>query len=264
MTGSAGALLDVLPSWATLIRAPNPGPMTLTGTNSWVLHANTGVVVVDPGPLDEDHLARLAAFEPVNAILVTHSHPDHVEGVARLSELTGATVHKTWSGPGLDITALPTPGHTSDSVCYLVNGKAVLTGDTILGAGSTIVAHPDGNLADYLASLEQLAALGPIPALPGHGPALADVATAASTYLHHRRARLEQVRAALAAGARTAAEVVETVYADTDRALWWAAELTVQAQLDYLAATTGVEPSGLTGEDGTEADTRTGSAGAQS
>jgi glyoxylase-like metal-dependent hydrolase (beta-lactamase superfamily II) len=209
--------------------------MTLTGTNSWVLQASGQCVVVDPGPLDEKHLATLASFDPC-AIMLTHGHQDHVEGVERLIALTGASVVTAWESPECEIESIPTPGHTSDSVSLLVNGEAVLTGDTILGQGSTIVAYPDGNLADYLASLALLGQLGSIPVLPGHGPPLADVSIAAAHYLAHRRTRLRQVAAALTAGATTAREVVEAVYSDTDPKLWWAAELTVQAQLDYLAA----------------------------
>ncbi|WP_018352220.1 MBL fold metallo-hydrolase [Longispora albida] len=239
MSGSAGALLDALPGWATLYRAPNPGPMTLTGTNTWVLG---GSVVVDPGPPDDEHLAQLTSAE---LIIVTHGHHDHVEGAPRLAELTGAPVlaadrehgqplPELIEAAGLSIRVLRTPGHTSDSVSLVVNDEAVLTGDTILGQGSTIVAHPDGNLAAYLGSLDRLAALGDIPALPGHGPALASVRQAASHYREHRLARLEQVRSAVLEGAASAADVVKVVYRDTDPALWWAAELTVQAQLDYL------------------------------
>jgi glyoxylase-like metal-dependent hydrolase (beta-lactamase superfamily II) len=231
------AVADQLPTWATLVRAPNPGPMTLDGTNTWVLRP-AGVrtsVVVDPGPLDEGHLRALAGHGPVGGILLTHGHPDHVEGLDRLIELTGAAVMD--ESPGVE--RIVTPGHTGDSVCFLVDlddQRAVLTGDTILGRGTTVVAHPDGDLGDYLHSLELLEALGPIPVLPGHGPPLTDCSAAARHYLEHRRARLEQVRRAVAAGAGTAAEVVEIVYADVDRSLWPFAEWSVRAQLAYLAA----------------------------
>ncbi|MET7807357.1 MBL fold metallo-hydrolase [Micromonospora chersina] len=258
VTGAAAALADELPEWVTLVRAPNPGPMTLDGTNSWVLRAPgaSHAVVVDPGPADEEHLAALTAHGPVGFVLITHGHADHTEGAPRLSALLGGApvlavdpAHTVGGAPltpdtaldaGLEIRPLTTPGHTADSVCFLVghgDERVVLTGDTILGRGTTVVAHPDGHLGDYLSSLELLTTYRGIPALPGHGPALADCGAAAEFYLAHRRARLDQVRAAVAAGATTAPEVVERVYADVDRSLWWAAEWSVRAQLEYLGVT---------------------------
>ncbi|OLB79076.1 MAG: MBL fold metallo-hydrolase [Actinobacteria bacterium 13_2_20CM_2_71_6] len=235
VTAPVVALAERLPEWITLVRAPNPGPMTLDGTNSWVLTAPRGrTVVVDPGPADEGHLARLLGYRP-SLILVTHGHPDHVEGLPLLGDIpVWRATEERRSLAGLDIQLLATPGHTDDSVCFRVEvdgERAVLTGDTILGRGTTIV---DGDLGDYLRSLERLEGLGAVPVLPGHGPALADCGAAARAYLDHRLARLAQVRDALAAGARTAREVVEVVYADVDRAVWPAAEATVAAQLAYL------------------------------
>lgn len=256
VTAPAAALAAQLPSWATLVRAPNPGPMTLDGTNTWVLRAPDQEfgIVIDPGPQDEGHLARIAEHAPIGFILITHGHPDHVEGARRLSAILGGThviaanpAHcvgaerlargESLGGFGFEISALDTPGHTADSVCFLVESgaeEAVFTGDTILGRGTTVVAHPDGDLGDYLASLELLSAYDDIPALPGHGPALADCAAAARFYLAHRRARLDQVRQAVAGGAASARQVVERVYADVDRSLWPAAEWSVRAQLAYL------------------------------
>jgi glyoxylase-like metal-dependent hydrolase (beta-lactamase superfamily II) len=239
VTGPVVAVADQLPDWATLVRAPNPGPMTLDGTNTWVLRARdgTGTVVVDPGPADEGHLRAVAGHGPVAGVLVTHGHPDHVEGLERFLELTGAPMLDPAGSPGLRITAIETPGHTADSVCYLVDAggqRAILTGDTILGRGTTVVAWPDGDLGDYLASLERLTAFEGVPALPGHGPPLVDCAAAASYYLAHRRVRLDQVRAAVAAGANTPEEVAAVVYLDIGQALRPAAEWSVQAQLAYL------------------------------
>ncbi|MGC4895111.1 MBL fold metallo-hydrolase [Micromonospora sp. DT31] len=256
VTGAAGGLAEELPAWVTLLRAPNPGPMTLDGTNTWVLRAgpDAPAVVVDPGPADEGHLAAIAAQGPIGTVLITHGHADHTEGAPRLRELLGGNVPvlaadpaHTAGGPplnadttldtGLDLRLLPTPGHTADSICLLVahdGEQVVLTGDTILGRGTTVVAHPDGHLGAYLSSLELLTAYRGTRALPGHGPALADCGAAAGFYLDHRRARLDQVRAAVAAGATTAADVVAVVYADVDRSLWWAAEWSVRAQLEHL------------------------------
>jgi glyoxylase-like metal-dependent hydrolase (beta-lactamase superfamily II) len=268
MGGSApaSALVDELPGWVTLIRAPNPGPMTLDGTNTWVLRApgDEYAVVVDPGPDDDDHLAAVAAHGPVAFILITHGHHDHVEGAARLSRLLGdvavlaadpeqciageAFDHDESMGVGeLDINVLTTPGHTGDSVCFLVgvgDERVLLTGDTVLGRGTTVVAWPDGDLGRYLTSLERLAAY-PLMMLPGHGPALADCGAVARAYLAHRRERLDQVRAALAAGDTTAEEVVARVYADVDASVRFAAEWSVRAQLDFLRRESPAGPHGL-------------------
>lgn len=249
---------QVLPS-AAVVLAPNPGPMTLEGTNTWVLRAPgcEECVVVDPGPLHEAHLAEVAGCGPVAAVLLTHGHPDHSEGARRFGERTGAPVRALdpahrWGGEGLaegdvvaaagvELRVLATPGHTGDSLCFALTGPgeaAVLTGDTVLGRGTTVVAHPDGVLAEYLASLRRLRELGDVAVLPGHGPELPSARQAADAYLAHRGERLEQVRAALAAGARTAREVVEAVYgaelASAPAAVWAAAELSARAQLDYL------------------------------
>ena len=166
VTSSAAPPLAELPGWVTLVRAANPGPMTLEGTNTWVLRlpATDGVLVIDPGPLDEGHLVAVAACGPVAGVLLTHGHPDHRDGLDRFLEITGARLD---DGPdpdagGLRVRRLPTPGHTSDSVCFVVERdgqRLVLTGDTILGRGTTVVAHPDGDLADYLTSLRRLVEL---------------------------------------------------------------------------------------------------------
>jgi glyoxylase-like metal-dependent hydrolase (beta-lactamase superfamily II) len=242
--------------------------MTLDGTNTWVLAEPSGAraVVVDPGPNHEPHLravlaAVAAAGRTVAVCLLTHGHPDHAEGARRFAELSGAPVraydeaHRVGNAgladgdvievDGLDVRVVTTPGHTADSVCFLLPAdRAVLTGDTVLGRGTTVVAHPQGRLVDYLASLRRLRALAdsvpldPAPldtVLPGHGPVLTDAAAAVDGYLSHRAERLGQVAAALAAGDRSADDVVRRVYADVDPAVWPAALLSVRAQLDYLA-----------------------------
>lgn len=247
---------------ATLVRADNPGPMTLDGTNTWILRApgSDQAVVVDPGPMLEDHLRTvLAAAGRVAVVLLTHGHHDHSEGAAWFANQANCGVrsvdpayriptdhaHGLSEGDvitagGLRVEVLPTPGHTMDSVCFwLPQDGSLLTGDTVLGRGTSVVAHPDGALGPYLDSLNHLRAFANSAAgvnrlLPGHGPVIDDPGGVLTFYLDHRRERLDQVRAAVAAGHTTPEAVVAHVYADVDRTLWPAAERSVRAQLDYL------------------------------
>jgi glyoxylase-like metal-dependent hydrolase (beta-lactamase superfamily II) len=244
---------------ASVLLARNPSPMTLDGTNTWLLRApdHEACVVVDPGEDDSEHLALVAGCGPVELVLLTHRHHDHAGGAARFAALTGAPVRAldptlvlgsealadgdVVAAAGVELRVLGTPGHTSDSLCFLLDGPdtepAVLTGDTILGRGTTVIAHPDGALGPYLGSLRRLAELPDgTTVLPGHGPELPDAPATARAYLAHRRQRLDQVRDALAALGpdATARQVVELVYADVDRSLWPAAEWSVRAQLDHL------------------------------
>ncbi len=234
--------------------ADNPGLMTLEGTNTWVLRepGSDEVVIVDPGPDDAEHIGRLAAVGNIALVLVSHRHPDHTDGIDRLVELTGATVRAVGSGylrglarplvdgevieaGGLRIEVMATPGHTADSLCFVLD-DAVLTADTVLGRGTTVIDKEDGDLGDYLDSLRRLAALGPRTVLPGHGPELPDLTAVAAQYLAHRQQRLEQVAAALheLGSDADARRVVEHVYTDVSEELWDVAESSVQAQLDYL------------------------------
>jgi glyoxylase-like metal-dependent hydrolase (beta-lactamase superfamily II) len=195
------------------------------------------------------------AGKRVALTLLTHGHPDHAEGSGRFAELTDTKVRAldpalrlgdeglahgdVIAVGGLELRVVPTPGHTADSLCFhLPADRAVLTGDTILGRGTTVVAHPDGRLGDYLDSLRRLRSLtvddGVHTVLPGHGPVLEDAQGAVEFYLAHRAHRLAQVETAVENGYRLPAEVVAHVYADVDRSLWPAAELSVRAQLDYL------------------------------
>lgn len=241
-----------------VVLCPNPGPMTLDGTNTWVLSApgSDQAVVVDPGPLDETHLqAVLAQVAQLGArvalTLLTHNHFDHAESAERWAQLTDAPVRgaghgapfhdgELITGGALRIEVLLTPGHTSDSVSFLVAQEGLLlTGDTVLGRGTSIVAHPDGRLAPYLRSLDLLAAKSSGFILgPGHGPTHDDAAGVIAHYKAHRMQRLEQVRTALSGTAGSAGDVaqaiVEDVYAQVPRDVWPAAKATVQAQLDYL------------------------------
>jgi glyoxylase-like metal-dependent hydrolase (beta-lactamase superfamily II) len=248
--------------------------MTLDGTNTWLI-AEPGaeaVIVVDPGPADDEgHLSRVRATaagagQRIETIVLTHRHVDHSGGARRLAQLTGAPVlavdpeHRVGAsaalGPGDTVRAggtellrvIETPGHTDDSVSLLLEADgAVLTGDTVLGRGTTVIAS-DGNLGDYLRSLDRLRALADDPGLrvllPGHGPLLSQPAQTLDYYIAHRAERLAEIEAALAAGCRTLADIVARVYVDVDQALWPFAEWSVRAQLAYLAER-GALPPGM-------------------
>jgi len=243
---------------ARCVLAPNAGPMTLDGTNTWVLREPDArhSIVIDPGPLDDGHLAAIhEAADPVGVVLLSHRHLDHSEGARAFAGVAGCGVRaldpefrlgsEGLAGrdvvevDGLEVRVVATPGHSSDSLSFVLPAEsAVLTGDTVLGRGTTVVAHPDGELGAYLGSLRRLRDLAESAEVtrvwPGHGPLIDDALAVIEGYLAHRAERLEQVREAMAAGASTPREVVERVYADVDPVLWPAAELSVRAQLEYL------------------------------
>jgi glyoxylase-like metal-dependent hydrolase (beta-lactamase superfamily II) len=245
------------------VRANNPSPMTLEGTNTWVLVEPDGreAVVIDPGPDDARHRdAIMAAVEAAGAnhvalIALTHGHADHADGAPALAARVKAPIRavalkhcspgqqplsdgEQLQSGGLHLDVIATPGHTADSACFVIDADAaLLTGDTILGRGSTVVARPDGELAAYLATLHRLRALvdeRPIlVVLPGHGPVVNDPAAKLDDYLQHREERLEQVRVAATARG-TIDEVLHAVYGDVAPELQFAARWSLLAQLDYL------------------------------
>jgi glyoxylase-like metal-dependent hydrolase (beta-lactamase superfamily II) len=254
LTHPAYGKLRAVTDTASVLLADNPGLLTLDGTNTWVLRGpgSDELVIVDPGPDDDEHIARIAVLGRIALVLISHRHGDHTDGIDKLVDLTGATVRSAGSGflrglggelidgevidaAGLKIEVMATPGHTADSLSFLLD-DAVLTADTVLGRGTTVIDKEDGSLAEYLESLRRLRGLGRRAVLPGHGPNLTDLEAVASGYLMHRHERLEQVRAALwdLGDEATTREIVEYVYVDVDEKLWDAAEWSVQAQLDYL------------------------------
>jgi glyoxylase-like metal-dependent hydrolase (beta-lactamase superfamily II) len=256
------------------VLAPNPSPMTLEGTNTFVVAepGAGGVVVIDPGPADDGHAGRVmdaCAGRRVELVLLTHGHIDHAEGAAAFAVAAGASLAAadpalasagapdleagtTIEAGGLRLDCVPTPGHAADHVVFVLAAeRAAFSGDHVLGRGSTVVAWPDGDMRAYLDSLQALR--GHEPALarlyPGHGPLVDDAPAKLAEYVAHRLERERQVLAALAAGDRTPAQVVARVYADVPVVLHPAAERSVRAHLDKLVA------DGLVGTDGGEAFT---------
>ena len=254
----AVARLDEL---ATRVLAPNPSPMTLDGTNTYVLAApgSGAAIVLDPGPDDDDHRERvahvLADLDATCALVaVTHHHVDHAEAAPAWAGHFGCPLVATTpavAGPagrlvrdgdalqvaGVQLEAVATPGHCADHVAFRLPTGALLTGDHVLGRGTSVVAHPDGDLAAYLASLRRVLDLGPDALYPGHGPALEeDPAAVVDYYLAHRAFRQQQILAALADGPQTPRLLVARIYADVDTSLWPAAEASTRAALATLVA----------------------------
>jgi len=249
-----------------LVLADNPSPMTLEGTNSYVLRSRDGAsaLLLDPGPMLTDHrdaLLRTVGSAQLSAIVLTHRHADHSGLLESAGEWApGVPVHAVdptfaaGAAPLADgdriafgaheadaVSIVTTPGHTDDSVS-VIYGSRLFAGDTVLGRGTTMVSFPDGSLGDYLDSLERLIALeaaGTVTTIaPAHGQQRDDVADLLSHYLSHRRERIDQVREVLASGRTTAEEVAGVVYADVPDSVKPAALQIVRAQLAYIESLT--------------------------
>lgn len=259
--GTGGASRRLAPD-LIVVRADNPGPMTLDGTRSYVL-GEQRVAIVDPGPDDSTGLEALeeaVAGRKVAALLLTHAHADHAGNARRAAERFGVPVSATSAtlgrlevqGNGLadgttleiepdrSIHVLHTPGHSADHACYLSEpGRLLFTGDLVLGEGSSAILHPDGRVADCLASLARLIALRPRSLLPGHGEPVGPPPEAAERklveYRRHRLDRERQIVAALEEGADTVPEIRRTVYGTLPDGLSWAADASIAAHLAALA-----------------------------
>jgi len=226
--------------------APNPGPYTGPGTNTWIIDAGPVVAVIDPGPDDDRHLEALnrrLAGRTVAVVLVTHSHPDHLPLAERFARPHHATVRRypeledgdVVRAGNINITALYTPGHSADHVSFLLpEDRAVFTGDLILGQGSSMVTYPEGDVAAYLRSLDRLSSFTPRILFPGHWDPVADAMGKIDEYRRHRVEREAQVLAEVRRGGGTAAELTRRVYGELDEKLALAAEMTMKAHLKKL------------------------------
>lgn len=232
------------------ITAPNPGPFTLDGTRTYLIDET---IVIDPGPDIQSHIDSIMNSMPrLTTIFITHRHGDHAPAALPLRDLIaksrGARAriiaprgvldevdHVVEGGDVIEgLEVIPTPGHTAEHVCYLTADGDLFTGDTILGAGTTAIFPPDGNMRDYLASLRLLRSREPKRIWPAHGPAREDAVALIDEYIAHRLERERQVLEALRAGATTTDEIRKAIYPDLDPRLARAAEIQITAHLEKL------------------------------
>ena len=221
--------LDRAPAGVVRVRARNPSPLTLDGTNTYVVEG----WVVDPGPDDPQHLKAVEAAAPggVAGVVLTHAHADHAAGAERLG------VPVTLPGDGQQVgplRALATPGHSPESVCLVAEG-ACYTGDTVLGSGSVFIAPGEGSLSAYLGSLRRLRELELEVLCPGHGPFVWEPAAKLDEYIAHRLERERRLLDALGAGRRTRDELLDAAWSDAPPQLRDFAALSLASHLEKLA-----------------------------
>jgi glyoxylase-like metal-dependent hydrolase (beta-lactamase superfamily II) len=259
--------VDALTPLIRRVIAKNPSPFSYVGTGTYIV-GHGEVAVIDPGPELADHYQALQAAlkgETVSAIVVTHHHIDHSPLAAQLQAETGAPIYgcavKTQAvddsevkteaandlsfhpdvslcdggriaGPGWTLKAIPTPGHTSNHICYaLLEENACFTGDHIMGWSTTVITPPDGDMTDYMKSLDRIQARGFATLWPTHGPPITEPHGFIDAYIAHRRQREAQILGALKAGPAQIGEMVPGLYADVDPGLWPAAGRSVLAHL---------------------------------
>jgi len=266
--------------------ANNPGPFTYLGTGTYIVGRGE-VAVIDPGPDLPEHLAsilRAVESERVTHILITHHHSDHSPLAGPLKAATGATIYGcavagheaedigevrmeaghdhdfrpdvslcgggSVSGPGWTLEAIPTPGHTSNHLCYALGQEnACFTGDHIMGWSTTVITPPDGDMTDYLESLERIRARNFATLWPTHGPPIREVRPFIDAYLAHRQERIDQILLALADGPARIRDLVPRLYRDVDERLWPAAARSMLAAIIHMERGGDIEAGGPPGPD---------------
>jgi glyoxylase-like metal-dependent hydrolase (beta-lactamase superfamily II) len=266
--------------------ANNPGPFTYLGTGTYIVGRGE-VAVIDPGPDLPEHLAAILKAvegERVTAIVITHHHSDHSPLAGPLKVATRAAIYGcavagheeadtgevkmeaghdhdfkpdislcgggTINGPGWTLEAIPTPGHTSNHLCYaLKEENACFSGDHIMGWSTTVITPPDGDMTDYLASLEAIRARGFAMLWPTHGPPILEVAPFIDAYIAHRQERMDQILLALADGPGRIRDLVPRLYRDVDESLWPAAARSMLAAIIHLERGGDIEAGGPPGPD---------------
>ena len=266
--------------------ANNPGPFTFKGTGTYIVGRGE-VAVIDPGPDLPDHLAsilRAVEGERVTHVLITHHHSDHSPLAGPLKAATGATIYGCAvrgheaedtgevkmeadhdhdfhpdislcgggevSGPGWTMEAIPTPGHTSNHLCYaLKEENACFSGDHIMGWSTTVITPPDGDMTAYLRSLAAIRERNFTTLWPTHGPPILEVTPFIDAYAEHRQQRIDQILLALSQGQATIGELVPRLYADVDSRLWPAAARSMLAAIIHLERNGEIETNGPPGPD---------------
>ena len=277
-----GVPRELFPGVARLV-ANNPGPFTFKGTNTYLLGKGRDIALVDPGPEDDAHLkATLAAVQGkrITAIIITHTHRDHIDGLPRLQAETGAKVYgfgrkarnpgtivksaaggeandedfvpdvvlgagSRFEGDGFALTALHTPGHAPDHLCFAIDGTGILlSGDHVMGWNTSVVAPPDGNMAAYMRSLDLLMGRDDTVFLPGHGGRIEQPQRVVKAFIVHRRMREQAILDCIKGGATTIPRIVEVVYRGLDPRLVRAASMSVAAHVESLVERGLVSASG--------------------
>ena len=240
------------------VLAPNPSVYTLEGTNTWIVGGDPSLVI-DPGPQDPDHLEQVRADAgDVGAVLVTHDHEDHGEGAVAFAELVGAPVFawrlkgatrltdgRRFEAGGAELVAVHGPGHSADHVAFFEpTARALFTGDTVVGRGTSFIDPPEGDLTRYLTTLHRMLELRPLTIYPGHGPLRADAEEVLRGYIAHREEREAEVLAGLEAGDRTVRDLVARIYASYPEEVHELAGRTVTAHLLKLEHDGAVRKNG--------------------